>query len=988
MKNIILTIKLILLLVFAGISNVLFAADLINEGFEGSTSFPAGWTDNSAYVQNNVANAHGGTYYAGMNLTDDWIRTPQVTNPGTLTFWARTSSDPDNWVVKVQTSPDGSIWTDRLTLTEDGAGGDITDTYAQFSVDINLGGDYYIRWYMVSRSLGSFYMDDVVLTDGTENIFTLETMYNGTGGTSGDAISTHESNDRFENDALTMSGTGDMRTTSPSSGYTDASGTWNVMLDNNTEYFQIEGINTSNYANIELAFGLKEASSTVASGDFKVEVSSDGTNWTGLTITFSGDTDWDWITPSGTIPSTSNLRIKFTNTHSTTWDFRIDDVKLTGVDEDVDDLSNFNATSAGQTQIDLSWTKNGNSDDVLIVYDFDNTFTDPVDGTTYTVSSSALGGTVIYNGSGTSYNHTSLAEGTDYYYKAWSVHGSAGSEKYSPGVTDDALPLKIPGPNDVIINEYNDDGGSSSTINGIDMGNEWIELYVVDGPVNLRNWYITDEEWTTLPTINEGALQIKDNTDFRNIKTGTYILLVDGTGTDDTDGSDKLITLYSGNSNLTKTNSFALSNSDDGIALVKDDDSSPGEKDSGETAIDYVSWGAERDVPTGLTWVTAISGTEDEDSYFSNTTNYNNDAAANWTTDAENPDTDRTPLAPNPGQGLSAEDTKTVSSTGTYQFNGQNTGIEMVVNSITGSGDITVKRFSSHPGYRSGVSESTISQYRWFFSKDATITAINVDIKFILNDIPNYGIDENANDIILYKRANQGNGSFASEGTLTYNNNSTSGNLSDDWMSISGITDFSEFIFATNGTSTLPVELIDFHAKINGIVVDLFWSTASEINNDYFTMEHSKDAVNFEIIGIYKGSGNSDVYNNYSGKDYFPYPDISYYRLKQTDFNGKYKYSEVIHINNFISKTDFNINNFYIDLSGNLRFSLTNSHQGSILIVITDILGKRIYNKLINKNLKDHNINFDSDKLPSGIYCISFFDEKNVFSKKINLIHY
>ena len=68
MKNIILTIKLILLLVFAGISNVLFAADLINEGFEGSTSFPAGWTDNSAYVQNNVANAHGGTYYAGMNL--------------------------------------------------------------------------------------------------------------------------------------------------------------------------------------------------------------------------------------------------------------------------------------------------------------------------------------------------------------------------------------------------------------------------------------------------------------------------------------------------------------------------------------------------------------------------------------------------------------------------------------------------------------------------------------------------------------------------------------------------------------------------------------------------------------------------------------------------------------------------------------------------------------------------------------------------------
>ena len=104
-----------------------------------------------------------------------------------------------------------------------------------------------------------------------------------------------------------------------------------------------------------------------------------------------------------------------------------------------DDPTSFTATTASASQISLSWTQNGDTDDVLIVYDTDGSFTDPVDGTSYSVSSSALGGTVIYNGSGTSYDHTSLSGGTHYYYKAWSVDGD---DNYSTGVTDDASTIK------------------------------------------------------------------------------------------------------------------------------------------------------------------------------------------------------------------------------------------------------------------------------------------------------------------------------------------------------------------------------------------------------------------------------------------------------------------------------------------------------------------------------------------------------------------
>ncbi len=214
--------------------------------------------------------------------------------------------------------------------------------------------------------------------------------------------------------------------------------------------------------------------------------------------------------------------------------------------------------------------------------------------------------------------------------------------------------IKGQNPNDVIINEYNDNGGITDTINGIDMSREWVELLVVNGPVDMRNWYITDEEWSNLSiSPGEGILQIGTSTYFSSLTTGTYIVIVKGPGTDDTDAGDGSIVLYSANNNIVKHGNFSLAAGGDGIALVQDDDQTPGEKDAGEVPIDYVSWGSERDVPPGLTWTSAISGTEDEDSYFSNGSDFNNDLASNWVTDAEVGGTtlvNRTPGYANPGQ--------------------------------------------------------------------------------------------------------------------------------------------------------------------------------------------------------------------------------------------------------------------------------------------------------------------------------------------------
>jgi hypothetical protein len=95
-------------------------------------------------------------------------------------------------------------------------------------------------------------------------------------------------------------------------------------------------------------------------------------------------------------------------------------------------------------------------------------------------------------------------------------------------------------------------------------------------------------------------------------------------------------------------------------------------------------------------------------------------------------------------------------------------------------------------------------------------------------------------------------------------------------------------------SSPLPIELSHFTAKLNSKKnVDLDWTTFSEINNDFFTVERSKDGKIFESIGNIDGAGNSTGNLHYSLTDFSPFSGISFYRLKQTDFNGDYSYSQI-----------------------------------------------------------------------------------------------
>ena len=83
---------------------------------------------------------------------------------------------------------------------------------------------------------------------------------------------------------------------------------------------------------------------------------------------------------------------------------------------------------------------------------------------------------------------------------------------------------------------------------------------------------------------------------------------------------------------------------------------------------------------------------------------------------------------------------------------------------------------------------------------------------------------------------------------------------------------------------------------MNNNQVNLAWTTASETNNDYFTIQKSKDAQIFEDVFVVDGAGNSSTIINYFDIDKSPYTGISYYRLKQTDFDGHVSYSNIVPI--------------------------------------------------------------------------------------------
>ena len=199
------------------------------------------------------------------------------------------------------------------------------------------------------------------------------------------------------------------------------------------------------------------------------------------------------------------------------------------------------------------------------------------------------------------------------------------------------------------------------------------------------------------------------------------------------------------------------------------------------------------------------------------------------------------------------------------------------------------------------------------------------------------------------------------------------------------------FTMTTGGSATvdcltaLPIELLAFTAHLNTNQVDLTWITATETNNDYFTIQKSKDVQIFEDVFVVDGAGNSSTIINYFDIDKSPYTGIAYYRLKQTDFAGHVSYSNIVPIE-YNPNGESSISLFPNPVDANTQAYLElNQFEGQeILVVLRDVTGREIYSKIVVTQSNNELVALNQDgKLAKGVYLITASSSNKLYSKKL-----
>jgi hypothetical protein len=139
-------------------------------------------------------------------------------------------------------------------------------------------------------------------------------------------------------------------------------------------------------------------------------------------------------------------------------------------------------------------------------------------------------------------------------------------------------------------------------------------------------------------------------------------------------------------------------------------------------------------------------------------------------------------------------------------------------------------------------------------------------------------------------------------------------------------------------------QTIDFGAISDGKKVVVSWSIFNQRSFDYFTIERSKDGVNFVSALMIKGSGKTSTQVDYTDVDYQPFTGVSYYRLKQTDYSGESFFSETIAVNYQVNKDG----SFTLNTSKGLDAEeLEEIADKPLLVVMKDQKGEEFVSRIV-----------------------------------------
>jgi hypothetical protein len=203
------------------------------------------------------------------------------------------------------------------------------------------------------------------------------------------------------------------------------------------------------------------------------------------------------------------------------------------------------------------------------------------------------------------------------------------------------------------------------------------------------------------------------------------------------------------------------------------------------------------------------------------------------------------------------------------------------------------------------------------------------------------------------------------------------------------VSSFSPFTFSSIGTfnpNPLPINLVDFLADLHGGITHLDWTTETETNNDYFTVEKTRDGLNYETVGTVKGAGNSNEMLNYHFLDLNPYLGVSYYRLKQTDFDQQCSYSSLVAVNNTMAPTG----NLLVSpnpFTTNVIFNFLSDAEGQAVLKIYDATGRLVAARTELVTAGTNAISLDISDLSRGVYFATvLLPGKDLDMKKVVIL--
>lgn len=191
-----------------------------------------------------------------------------------------------------------------------------------------------------------------------------------------------------------------------------------------------------------------------------------------------------------------------------------------------------------------------------------------------------------------------------------------------------------------------------------------------------------------------------------------------------------------------------------------------------------------------------------------------------------------------------------------------------------------------------------------------------------------------------------------------------------------GMNGFSLFA-AAQATNPLPVELLGFYGYQDERVNYLHWSTASEINSDYFVIERSKNGEDFYAVDQQDAATNSSQLLHYSAADTKPYYPVTYYRLKEVDLNGETYTTPVIAIES-AHEDALTIHQVYPNPTTEhlfVEFSL--QYAEHVTVAITDLSGKTVQ-IMETEGGSSNVIEFNSKQWQPGLYLVRITTESGI----------